>query len=109
MDVKAHRPKQRQGSSKQSVRGAIVASPERATTGGTETLAGPRRHVHVRPAELALVERRLLEVIAEDLVQLDERGAVPREPPGVALVQLRSHRLRQTVVRRVADEQVAEP
>ena len=49
---------------------------------------------------------RLLEVVADDLVALDE--VVLREPVGEALVQLGARRLRQRLVGRVADEQMAE-
>ena len=48
----------------------------------------------------------LLEVIADDLVALDE--IVAREPVGEALVQLRSRRLREGFVGGIADEQVPE-
>ena len=58
--------------------------------------------------ELAMVERRLLEVIAEDLVELDE-AASPLEPAGKACVQLSACLLRERVVGRVADQEVAEP
>ena len=47
-------------------------------------------------------------MVAEDLVELDEVGAVRLEPGGEALVQLGPGRLRQRVVGGVADQQVAE-
>ena len=47
-------------------------------------------------------------MVAEDLVQLDERRTVLLEPAREALVQLRARRLCQGVVGGVADEQVAE-
>ena len=50
----------------------------------------------------------LLEVVAEDLVELDQVGAALLEPVGEALVQLGARRLRQRVVGGVADQQVAE-
>ena len=50
----------------------------------------------------------LLEVVAEDLVQLDELGAVRLQPGCEALVQLGAGRFRQCVVGGVADQQVAE-
>jgi hypothetical protein len=51
---------------------------------------------------------RLLQVVAEELVQLDELGSVLLQPAGVALVQVSPHRLRKRVVGSVADQQVAE-
>ena len=59
-------------------------------------------------AELAPVAGGLLEVVAEDLVQLDEIGAALLEPVGEALVQLGAGRLRQRVVGGVADQEVPE-
>ena len=47
-------------------------------------------------------------MVAEDLVQLDELGPVLLQPGGEALVELRPHRLRQRIVGRVTDQQVAE-
>ena len=47
-------------------------------------------------------------MVAQDLVQLDELGAVLLQPGGEALVQLRARRLRQRVVGSVPDQQVAE-
>ena len=45
--------------------------------------------------ELLPVAIGLLEVVAEQLVELDELGAVLREPVGEPLVQLRPLRFRQ--------------
>src|SRR4051812_28769583 len=56
--------------------------------------------------ELPAVAVRLLEVVADDLVCLDQ--FVRREPVGELLVQLRSRRLRQRLVRSIADEQMPE-
>ncbi len=58
--------------------------------------------------ELAAVGVRLLEVVAEDLVELEEIPAVALEPFGEPLVQLRADGLRQRVVGRVANQHVAE-
>ena len=49
----------------------------------------------------------LLEVVADDLVQLHE-VRVPVDPGGEALVEIRPGRLRQRVVGRVPDQQMAE-
>ncbi len=56
--------------------------------------------------ELGAVAAGLLEVVAEDLVQLDELGAVLFQPGGEALVQLRPNGLRQRVVGCVPDQEV---
>ena len=50
----------------------------------------------------------LLEVVADELVQLDQLAAMLLQPGREALVQLGSRRLRQRVVRGVADQQMAE-
>jgi hypothetical protein len=49
---------------------------------------------------------RLLEVVADDLVPLDE--VVGREPVGKTLVQLGASRFRQRLVRGIANEEVPE-
>ena len=66
------------------------------------------RQRRVRLPQLGLVASRLLEVVAEDLVRLDEIVAVLFEPVGEALVQFGSGGLGQGVVGGVADQQVAE-
>ncbi len=58
--------------------------------------------------ELLPVAIGLLEVVAEQLVELDELGAVLREPVGELLVQLRPLRLRQALVGGVAHEEMTE-
>ena len=58
--------------------------------------------------ELGAVAERLLEVVAEQLVELDELGAVLLEPVGEALVQLCPLRFRQGLVGGVAHEEMAE-
>ncbi len=47
-------------------------------------------------------------MVAEDLVELDEIDATRLEPRGEALVQVGARCLRQRLVGRVADQQVAE-
>ena len=89
--------------------GAVVRPNLRAATGGRQ--APPRRGgqdaVVGRP-ELSAVAAGLLEVVAEDLVQLDELGAVVLQPGCEALVEVGAGGLRQCVVGGVADQQVAE-
>jgi hypothetical protein len=55
-------------------------------------------------SELDAVKMRLLEVVAEDLVQLDEIVAVRLQPLGKPLVQVRARRLGQRVVGSVSDQ-----
>ena len=62
----------------------------------------------IRLSEFGLVAGRLLQVEAEDLVQLDQVFAFLVEPGGQALVQLGSRRLGQGVVGGVSEQQVAE-
>ena len=50
----------------------------RATAGGGEPLAGAQGEGRIGPAELVLVARSLLEVIADDLVELHELAAAAR-------------------------------
>ena len=69
---------------------AAVAALGGAVPGRSEPLHGARRKpcgTLVRRAELEAVAVCLFEVVAEDLVELDETGAVLLEPVGEALVQ----------------------
>ena len=89
--------------------GAVVLAPGRALAARSETL--PCRggeHGIVGQPELGAVREGLLEVVAEELVELDELGPVLLQPGGEALVEIRAGRLRERLVRRVADQQVAE-
>ena len=71
---------------------------------------GGRDRVLVRPApELCVVAARLLQVIAEDLLLLDQPfSGHLLEPAREAAVQIRAHLLRDRRIRRVADQEVAE-
>ena len=55
-------------------------------------------------AELRPVAMRLFKVVPDDLVQLDELGAVLGQPVRKQFVQLGAGRLRERLVRRVADQ-----
>ena len=88
--------------------GPLVAPPERAAAGGREPLAGAFGQGRVGLSELLLVAGGLLEVVAEDLVQLDQLVSALLQPGGEALVQLGPGRFRERVVGGVADQQVAE-
>ena len=60
------------------------------------------------PPELGAVERSTLVVVAEDLVELDDRGPVLGKPGRESLVQVCARRLRQRLVRGIPDQQVPE-
>ena len=70
--------------------------------------SGELRGDVVERPELGPVAVGLLEVVADDLVQLDQVGAVLLEPEGKSLVELGSNGLRQSLVGRVADQEMAE-
>ena len=82
--------------------------PPRAPPRSGEPLARSLSELGVGPTELHLVPRRLLEVVAEYLVQLDEVGPALLEPDGEPLVQLGASGLRERVVGGVPDQEVAE-
>ncbi len=82
---------------------------ERAFAGRSQTL--PCRggeHGIVGQVELGAVREGLFEVVAEDLVELDELGPVLLQPGAQALMEIRAGRLGERLVRRVAEQQVAE-
>ena len=91
-----------------------VLPGERPPPGGREQvprLAGESERVLVGRDELAAVARRLLQVIAGDLVVLAQASPVPGlllEPAGKALVQLGADRFRNARVGLVADQRVPE-
>ena len=61
-----------------------------------------------RGTELGAVAIGLLEVIADDFVQLDEIGSALGDPGGEALVQVGPGRLRERLIGGVADQEMAE-
>ncbi|HAL25702.1 MAG TPA: hypothetical protein DCP25_03050 [Chloroflexi bacterium] len=73
------------------------------------SLAGERLAGCVDGSELQPVAKGLLEVVAHDLVALDQIGAPLVQPAGEALVQRCARRLRQPVVGGVPDQQVTKP
>jgi hypothetical protein len=107
-DVEARRPGQRKRPLEQPFGGPVVAPPERAAAGGRAPRAGAFGQGRVGLSQLLPVVRGLLEVVAEDLVQLDQLLAALFEPGGEALVQLRPAGFRERVVGGVADQQVTE-
>ena len=80
MDVEAERSCQRERSLEQPGRGAHVLSVERAPPRLEEMVPRAKRELGVWPAELVEIPGGLLEVVADDLVQLDEVAAVELEP-----------------------------
>ena len=105
--VNLRRPGQGEGALEEADSGAIVASPGGGAAGSRETRPCAFGQRRVGLAELLLVSRCLLEVVAENLVSLDRLAAALFDPACVALVQVRAHGLRQGAVGRVSDEQVA--
>jgi hypothetical protein len=87
---------------------AIVCASPRPSEQLSGTLGAATVVVRHRP-ELAAVMERLLEVVAENLVELDELGTVAAKPGGKELMELCTCCLGQRVVRGVADQQVPEP
>ena len=107
-DVDLVRRHERCGSLQQVRSREVVDPRERPAAGGRQSPPRRRRQCDVlRCPELGAVATGLLEVVAEDLVQLDELGPVLLEPGGEALVQLGACGLRQCLVGRVADQEVA--
>ena len=106
--VEPRRPGQTERPLEQPFGGPAVAAPERAAAGDREPLTGALSQGRVGLSELLLVAGGLLEVVAEDLVELDQVGGALLQPVGEALVEVGTDCLRQRVVSGVADQQVAE-
>ena len=87
--------------------GTVACSLPGCDEAGGGALAERPRPI-VGAAELCAVVVGLFEVVAEDLVALDELGVVVFEPVGEALVQLGPGCLGERVVGGVADQDVAE-
>ena len=58
--------------------------------------------------ELCTVPAGLLQVIADELVELDELGPMLLQPYCEAFVEVRAYRFRESVIGRVTDKEVAE-
>ena len=98
------------GATEQIARGVVILPFERRLAGGAEPLGRPQRELlraRVGRVELSEVASGLLEVVADDLVQLQEL-AVLAEPIGEELVQVRANGLREGLVGGVADQQMPE-
>ena len=102
------RREERHGARQEADTGVDVLSGERPPACLRKALGRAGAELRISPAELFGVAMGLLEVVADDLVALDEVRPALLEPDGEALVQLGAGRLRQRVVRGVADEEVPE-
>ena len=89
--------------------GGKVGAAHCSHAGGEQPACRSRGELLVSHPEVLAKDERLLEVVADDLVEL-EGGLVRRllEPLRVLLVELRSELLRHRRVRGFADEQVPE-
>ena len=92
-------------------RGGCVAATRRPPTGGPQASGGARGVLRalVDVSELGRVSVSLLEVVAEDLVELDELSATLREPLREAPVELGTRRLRKRLVSGVPNQEMPEP
>ena len=102
--------KQSDGTTEQVPRGVMILPLERRLAGGTKPLGRPQREIlraRVGRVELSEVASGLLEVVADDLVQLQQL-AVCGEPIGEALVQLGANGLGQRLVGGIPDQQMPE-
>ena len=90
-------------------RRAVVAAPKRPPPGGGEPLARRERQRLILPPELDEVAVRLFEVVADNLLALDELPAVLVEPVREASVEVGPDRLGKCVVGGVANQEVTEP
>jgi hypothetical protein len=82
VDVEPDRTRELERTEEQRSGGADVAAPEGAAAGGGEPFGRTFGQPRVGLPELLLVAGGLLEVVAEDLVQLDEIAAARLQPHG---------------------------
>ena len=102
---------QARGALEQRDRSGCVAASRRPLTGRAQTSGGTRGVLRalVDPSKLGGVSVSLLEVVAQELVELDELSAALREPLREAPVKIRAGRLRERLVRGVPDQEMPEP
>src|SRR4249919_1801031 len=90
-----------------------VTAQKGASPGSTQSLgrATPYRTRHrVDGAQLRSIQKRLLQVVAEDLLELERALAGHLlEPTCEALVQPRTYLLRHRLIRSVPDQEMAKP
>ena len=106
--VPPDRPGQLQGATEQRGGGAVVTAPERPAAGRHEPLARPLGEAVVRLSQFLPVPGSLLQVVAEQLVELDQGGSAPVEPGGELFVQLGAKLLGDRSVDGIVDEHVHE-
>ena len=108
-EVDLVRRQERGGALEQAHGGAVVLPTRRTVAAGRQAPSrrGGQGAVVGRP-EIGAVATGDLEVVAEELVQLDEFGPVLLQPGREALVEACPGGFRERVVGRVADEDVAE-
>ena len=94
--------------SEQRGSGPVVLAVDRAVAGGREPGRGAVGEAASGCPSSRSVTAGLFEVVADDLVALDERVAVLVEPVGEAGMQVGADRLGERVVGGVANQQVAE-
>ena len=108
-DVELRWRHQRSGALEQAGCRAEVEPAQRAAACGGQALSsGGHERVVGGLTQLPPIADGLLEVVAEELVQLDEGGAVLLEPARITRVQVRARGFRQRVVGGVPDQEVAE-
>jgi hypothetical protein len=107
-DVEACRPQQSERSPQKHEASAGVAAQVRTSSGRGQVPPCALGDVFVRLPELRPVATRLLEVVPENFVQLDQVGAMVLQPIGEAAMELGADRLRQGVIGGVADQEVPE-
>src|SRR5690349_4632579 len=88
--------------------GWAVVAVDCTVAGGYEPGGGAVGKLRLGLPKLGVVADGLFEVVADDLVVLDERLAVLVEPVGEAGVQVGADSLGERVVGGVADQQVSE-
>ena len=88
--------------------GEDVPPVARSASGGCQPFRGACAQSGIGRAELHPVAIRLLQVVPDDLVELEELDPVLLEPRRVSLMEVRTSRFGERLVRSVAEEEVAE-
>ena len=108
VDVETQRPRQLERPREQPGRRAIIGAPKGPPTGGGQSITGTQRESRVGLPELISVADGLLQVVADEFVELDEVATAIFEPGREAGVQVGTDTLGERFVGGVADKQVAE-
>src|SRR5262249_5058458 len=107
--VEAPGPSELERALEQWCRPTAVAASQPSPTRGPQPAPRPQCQIPVDVPELGLVASCLLEMEAENLLDLDEVLTALLQPVGEALVQLRARRLGERPVGSIADEEVPKP